>query len=115
MDWATDREYGLHLGNLSFQFDPPVDGDAKPSALCLSPDYDMVPMMYAPLSGGEVPVRQFIPQLPLPREAEAWKVAYVAASALRESAGVDARISASFRQICLENLLQLQRGRPAVL
>ncbi|MCB5187934.1 type II toxin-antitoxin system HipA family toxin YjjJ [Methylobacillus caricis] len=105
----------MHLGNLSFQFDPPAGSDTKASALRLSPAYDMLPMMYAPLSGGEVPVRQFIPSLPLPREAEAWKVAYVAAIAFWESAGVDSRISASFRQICLENLAQLQRVRPAVL
>lgn len=104
----------MHLGNLSFQFDAGMGNDI-PSPLRLSPAYDMLPMMYAPLSGGEVPQRQFIPQLPLPREAEAWKLAIAAALAFWKAASVDIRISAVFRSICQENIQQLEKVKSAVL
>ena len=104
----------MHLGNLSFQFDAGVGSDI-PSSLRLSPAYDMLPMMYAPLSGGEVPQRQFIPQLLLPREAEAWKLAFSAALTFWKAASEDMRISAVFRSICQENIQQLEKVRSAVL
>ena len=101
----------MHLGNLSFQFDQELKEQA---ILCLAPVYDMLPMLYAPLSGGEIPPRQFIPELPLPRQIDAWKMAYVTAVAFWESASLDARISEPFRQICRENLEQLGRLRTVV-
>jgi len=94
----------MHLGNLSFTF----SCNAKQfESLLLSPVYDMLPMMYSPLSGGEIPKRQFIPQLPLPREADSWNEAYQAAKEFWRIASVDERISSSFRTICLENLKKL--------
>lgn len=102
----------MHLGNLSFQYDP--DGNDR-AIFYLAPAYDMLPMLYAPLSGGEVPPRQFVPELPLPREAEAWKQAYAAALAFWDAVSHDSRVSMPFRQIGQQNLTQLQRVRPAVL
>ncbi len=90
----------MHLGNLSFQFEP-VQG-YRP-ILKLAPAYDMLPMLYAPLSGGEVPIRKFEPALPLPREQAAWKVAFCAALKFWQIASDDVRISESFRQTCREN------------
>ena len=57
----------MHLGNLSF----------RPSQGCLrlAPAYDMLPMLYAPLPGGELPVRAFDPPLPLPRQRAIWLTA----------------------------------------
>jgi hypothetical protein len=96
----------MHLGNLSFTF----DWDAKQfESLALSPAYDMLPMMYSPLSGGEIPERQFIPQLPLPREADSWNEAHKVAQEFWLMASVDERISRSFRAICLENFKNINR------
>lgn len=96
----------MHLGNLSFQFKPKP---AQAPTLYLSPAYDMLPMLYAPLSGGEVPPRQFSPVLPLPHQTEAWQVAHVIATCFWEAASQDERISLPFREICLANLVQLNQ------
>ena len=88
----------MHLGNLSFQFEP-----GESPRLTLAPTYDMLPMLYAPLSGGEVPTREFDPSLPLPREREAWEMACRAAVRFWKTASRDSRISRPFRNICEQN------------
>ena len=60
----------MHLGNRSFRVGLP---------LRLAPTYDMLPMMYAPLPGGEVPAREFVPALPLPTQRMTWLAACAAA------------------------------------
>lgn len=113
--WWFGRLIGnndMHLGNLSFQFDPE---QGKNATLRMAPAYDMLPMLYAPLSGGEVPARQFTPELPLPRHAEAWKLACTAAVDFWGTSSRDDRISKSFRDICSENQVQLSRLRSALL
>lgn len=50
----------MHDGNLSF-----VPGQPGP---WLAPVYDMLPMLYAPQRGVELPERAFTPRLPLPAE-----------------------------------------------
>ena len=90
----------MHLGNLSFRFNP-MPG--KTPKLAIAPAYDMLPMLYAPLSGGEVPPRNFEPTLPLPQEREAWQVACKAALLFWKSASGDARIGQQFQEICAEN------------
>ncbi|SDK11763.1 HipA-like N-terminal domain-containing protein [Methylophilus rhizosphaerae] len=92
----------MHPGNLSFQL---IMGEP----LHLSPAYDMLPMLYAPLSGGEIPPRQFAPTLPHPHQTQAWEAAYPIALDFWQSAASDDRISPSFRKICQENLQQLHR------
>lgn len=82
----------MHDGNLAF----------KPG-LELLPVYDMLPMLYAPLSGVELPLRTFTPALPLPTEQGAWQVAAQAAMEFWRRCAADARISAPFRQICAKN------------
>lgn len=94
----------MHLGNLSFQLNSTDDNGLN---LCLSPAYDMLPMLYAPLSGGEVPLRQFFVALPLPSQDQAWKIAHAAAILFWQSGSHDVRISPLFRAICQSNLLQL--------
>jgi hypothetical protein len=47
----------MHFGNLSFFFSPGA-------LLSLAPVYDMLPMLYAPLAGDELPDRAFEPPLP---------------------------------------------------
>lgn len=90
--WWFGRLIGnadMHAGNLSF----------RPSAkgLRLAPAYDMLPMMYAPLPGGEVPPRAFEPPLPLPAQREAWHQAFEAAMAFWRRAASDDRISEPLR------------------
>ena len=89
----------MHLGNLAFC---PVEG-----RLVLAPAYDMLPMLHAPLPGGEVPVREFEPPLHLPTQRRAWHEAWNAAQDFWQAAAEDGRISAGFREVCAGNLRQL--------
>ncbi|MEK6750032.1 MAG: type II toxin-antitoxin system HipA family toxin YjjJ [Pseudomonadota bacterium] len=95
----------MHLGNLSFQFTP--HPQATPT-LKIAPIYDMLPMLYAPLAGGEVPLRVFELHLPLPRERDIWIKAATAALVFWEMASKDARVSAGFRKICADNFAILE-------
>ena len=88
----------MHTGNLSFR---------PQGTLALAPAYDMLPMWYAPLPGGEVPARKFTPPLPLPQQRESWGIACQAALAFWMQAAVDPRISAEFRGICMANAQRL--------
>ncbi len=96
----------MHLGNLSFQLNA-TDNDGL--NLRMSPAYDMLPMLYAPLSGGEVPLRQFVVALPLPNQELAWKIAHAAAIYFWQAASQNAQISPLFQKICEINLMQLQQ------
>jgi HipA-like C-terminal domain len=90
----------MHDGNLSFR--PRISAEASP--LILAPAYDMLPMLYAPQRGVELPPVNFAPRLPLPAEREAWRDAAAAAAEFWSLAADDARISAEFRAICVDNL-----------
>jgi hypothetical protein len=85
----------MHDGNLSF-----VPGEP---GLRLAPVYDMLPMLYAPQRGVELPERQFAARLPLPAERELWHQAAQAAIDFWRRASNDASISEEFRQICRRN------------
>ena len=82
----------MHEGNLAFF-----------PGLQLAPVYDMLPMGYAPLRGGEVPPREYAPPLPLPREEPAWREAAQAAVTYWRRCAEDFRVSPEFRQTCQEN------------
>lgn len=101
--WAFGKLIGntdMHKGNLSF-----VPGQV----LQVAPVYDMLPMLYAPLAGGEVPTSSFAPGLPTPKERPAWLLASRAALAFWQSASDDLRISAGFREVCRQNGSTLAR------
>ena len=91
----------MHTGNLSFC---PQGG-----RLALAPMYDMLPMGYAPLGGGEVAVRTFQPTLPLPTQRAVWLDACAAAVAFWRAASVDSRIGEGFRAIAARNAEALVR------
>ncbi len=106
--WHFGRLIGntdMHDGNLSFQ--PGRPGGR--AGLKLAPAYDMLPMLYAPMRGVELPTRQFQPTLPLPSERPVWSRSARAALAFWEAAAIDPRISAEFRTVCGENAAVLQR------
>ncbi len=95
----------MHDGNLSFQ---PRSVDGRPG-LQLAPAYDMLPMLYAPSRGVELPPREYRPRPPLPAERELWAQAAQAAVTFWRSAAADARISAAFRAVCADNAEVLGR------
>ncbi len=85
----------MHEGNLSFR---PVAGKLE-----LVPTYDMLPMLYAPLRGTEIPQRSFVPELPVPAEQDSWIMAARSAQQFWQAAAGDLRISAEYRKICADN------------
>lgn len=85
----------MHFGNLTFLIEPTVR---------LSPAYDMLPMLYAPLAGGEVPERQFTPALPMPNEEDEWNKALIMALEFWGKASADPRITDNFKKIGKTNL-----------
>ena len=93
--WWFGRLIGntdMHDGNLAFR-----------PGLTLAPTYDMLPMAYAPMRGGELPHREFSPDQPLPAEAPVWRQAAEAAVHFWNTCAGDTRISADFRRICDDN------------
>jgi len=92
----TDR----HYGNISLLIQ---DDD-----WVLSPTYDMLPMLYAPV-GGELVARDFAsrPLQPTAATLPEWPQARALATTFWQTAAADARISAPFRQICADNLAYL--------
>jgi hypothetical protein len=85
----------MHDGNLSFV--------PSGEALRLTPMYDMLPMLYAPHRGVELPPRNFTPRPPLPSEQFVWLDGGAAAVEFWQRASGDRRISAEFREICARN------------
>ncbi len=93
--WAFGKHIGnndMHEGNLAFR-----------PGLTLAPVYDMLPMMYAPMRGGEIPDKQFAPGMPLPAELSVWTQAAKAGIYFWRTCAEDKRISTGFRRICGEN------------
>lgn len=89
----------MHFGNLTFMIEPDIT---------LSPAYDMLPMLYAPMAGGEVPIREFQLTLPKPQEQDTWSQAFSMAIEFWHVAANDARITERFREICKGNLTTLE-------
>jgi hypothetical protein len=82
-----------HPGNLSFYWQPGEDH------AILAPVYDMLPMLYAPTSGGEDSGKEFqLPSIDHPLLA-AWKVALPMAVEYWETVKEDTRLSRAFRKI----------------
>lgn len=93
----TDR----HYGNISLLLE---DDDWR-----LSPTYDMLPMLYAPVNG-ELVERAFTgrPLYPTAATLTEWPWAMELAFSFWRTASMDKRISAGFRAIACENLKSLQ-------
>jgi len=94
----TDR----HYGNISLVL--------KDDDWALSPTYDMLPMLYAPVSGELVP-RDFAsrPQQPTAATLGEWDEAQRLARVFWQAAAADARVSADFRAIAAENCDHINR------
>jgi hypothetical protein len=94
----TDR----HYGNISLLLTGNRNGGSN---WTLSPTYDMLPMLYAPV-GGELVPRNFAarPPQPSPITLSEWGQAKTLAAAFWLAAAGDVRVSAGFRAIAAENL-----------
>lgn len=88
----------MHAGNLAFQ----LSTIGSKHGFRVAPAYDMLPMLYAPIRGIELPPREFKPALPL-LDNTAWRDAAQCAVLFWERAAQDTRISDGFRAICANN------------
>ena len=79
----------MHFGNLAFFLD-----DTLPFRV--TPTYDMLPMLWAPGSQGELIQRQFAPAPPLPAITEPWRQAAGWAENFWDRVAGDPRLSAEF-------------------
>ena len=104
----------MHTGNLSLRPQMRTNAQTRPqthpeSGVSLAPAYDMLPMLYAPLPGGELPQRSFEPALPLPPQRQVWLVACAGAIVFWQLAAQDARVSVSFQRECARNAIRLEQ------
>ena len=97
----TDR----HYGNISLLL--------KDDDWTLSPTYDMLPMLYAPV-GGELVARDFAARGLQPTAATLpqWEQALALASVFWRAAAGDPRVTTGFRAIATENLSYFGRQPP---
>src|SRR5690606_717359 len=86
----TDR----HFGNITFFWDP-----LPRERLQLAPVYDMLPMMFAPATGGMVVDRELVVHPPTSVLLPAWREALQCARDYWDAISEDARISEEFRGI----------------
>ena len=101
----TDR----HYGNISLL----LEGSQNGGDWTLSPTYDMLPMLYAPVGGELVPrdfaVKNGVITKPQPTSTTlpAWPRALALAIQFWQAGSADERISAAFKAIASENALKL--------
>lgn len=94
----------MHHGNLSFR--------PRGDSFELAPAYDMLPMRYAPLRGGDVPDPEFaVHDMPMPPRGQQrrWAAVLHAALTFWDQASRDSRISEDFRRVCGANRDALRR------
>jgi HipA-like C-terminal domain len=97
----------MHFGNLSFFFS--LEKDLK-----LAPIYDMLPMLYAPTSGDELPARQFEPALPTSENLDIWDDMANIAERYWRTVAANKRVSPQFRKIAEMNARRVGRIRHTV-
>ena len=85
----------MHFGNLAFFLD-----DTLPFRV--TPAYDMLPMLWAPGSQGELIERPFAPAPPLPAMTEPWREAAGWAEDFWDRVATDSRLSQEFTRIASE-------------
>ena len=85
----------MHFGNLAFFLDESLP-------LQVTPAYDMLPMLWAPGSQGELIERQFAPAPPLPALTEPWREAAGWAENFWDRVTGDSRLSPGFGRMAHE-------------
>ncbi len=95
----------MHAGNLAFWFDDTLPFRPAPA-------YDMLPMLWAPATQGEIRPVTFAPAAPVPAVRVAWiQAAGWAAEFWRRVAEDDANISTDFRTIAEQAGVTVERLR----
>jgi len=100
----------MHLGNLSLI-------RAASRFYTLAPAYDMLPMLYRPVSG-DTPGREFAPKGPTTDIADVWKSALKSAIDFWDITSGEKGLSGDFSAICrdnLEALLKLEAGPKIII
>lgn len=94
----------MHFGNLAFFMD-----DSLPFRV--APAYDMLPMLWAPGSQGELVERQFSPPPPIPAMLEPWQQAADLAEDFWIRLEGDSRLSREFAEIARESGARVRQLR----
>lgn len=94
----------MHFGNLGFWLDDTVP-------FRLAPAYDMLPMLWAPVAGGEIVSRTFAPLPPTPAQAVDWTVAAGWAEEFWARLAAEAQLSPEFTIIAEESRAYVARLR----
>jgi hypothetical protein len=97
----------MHAGNLSFFL-----GESMP--LRVTPSYDMLPMLWAPSTQGELVERRFAPSPPLPAMTDTWREAAVLAEDFWSRVAADQRLTPAFATMGSEALGVVRRLRSHV-
>ena len=97
----------MHSGNLTFFL-----SDTLP--LRVAPSYDMLPMLWAPGSQGEIITRRFAPPPPVPSLLEPWRLAALMAEDFWSRVAEDPRLSPGFATMSREALEVVRRLRTHV-
>ena len=92
----------MHAGNLAFFLD-----DAMP--LRVTPSYDMLPMLWAPGSQGEMINRPFAPVPPLPGYRDEWQQAAEWANIFWQRVLDDSHVSEDFHRLAEQARAVVQR------
>jgi len=97
----------MHDGNLAFH--PGNRSAGSADHLTLAPIYDMLPMLYAPGSQGDLAEREFSPRPPVAAVADVWQEAAAAAVRFWERVEADRRISQRMRATAEVNRKKVRR------
>jgi hypothetical protein len=97
----------MHFGNLSFFL-------SLGRRLSLAPIYDMLPMMYAPAAGEELPDRSFETALPDAGNLSIWNSMAEAAEGYWRQVASHPLISAEFAVRALQNAETILRTRTSI-
>lgn len=105
--------FGTLIGNADMHRHNTGFWRAENFPFSLAPAYDMLPMQWAPLTQGDLPVRELRPFPPTPATADVWLLAADAAEQFWNTVSSDPRVSAGFRAIAVncEAAVREQRQR----
>ncbi len=94
----------MHFGNLSFLF-------SFDTTLSLAPVYDMLPMMYSPHAGGELPQARFEPPLPTGDNLDIWAAIAQRAEQYWRELAEHGQVSGGFAAVARKNAASIARAR----
>ncbi len=97
----------MHFGNISLL-------QENNGSLRLAPSYDMLPMLYAPLSNGEVIEKSFSVIPPTPSEYESWQHAFPISQSFWERVQSHPLIDPTFKEIIAGNAKKVQESMKGI-